>query len=97
MDSTHTTTREQLDAALAARAERISSHYNRPDGRAAVRGWWVKTPSWYLGEVTVLTPGRVLRFSTSTPMAADGLAGYATDDYLARHAAKFQPRVERYG
>jgi hypothetical protein len=75
-------------------AERRNAGYVRPDRKVAVRGHWVhRGGCLWLGEITVLTADSVLRFSSTTPMTTEGLAGYATDDYMRRHAAKFQARV----
>lgn len=69
---------------------------NRQTGAAAIGRWTHGDGCATLGEVTILTATSTLRFSSSTIMTVEGLAGYTTAAYLERHAAKFQARSERY-
>lgn len=72
----------------------IVAKFNRPDGKAGVRGRWKhRGGCLYLGEVTVLIAGRQMSFSSTTPQTDETLAGYATDEYLARHADRFRDNV----
>jgi hypothetical protein len=67
--------------------------YRREDGKAGVSGLWHhRGGCLWLGEVTVSTATSIMRFSSTTPMSGASLAGYATDEYLARHASKFMAR-----
>lgn len=80
---------------MASSTERAK--YIRPDRKVAVHGWWVhRGGCLWLGEITVMIAGKVMRFSSTTVMSPDGLAGYATDDYLARFASQFRAQKEAY-
>lgn len=73
--------------------ETTTTRYTRSDGQVSVLGRWAhRGGCLYLGEVAVFTATGVLRFSSTTPMSAEGLSGYAKDEYLARHASKFVAR-----
>lgn len=70
-----------------------TTRYTRSDGKVSVLGRWAhRGGCLYLGEVQVFTATGTMRFSSTTPMSRDGLAGYASDEYLARHASKFSGR-----
>jgi hypothetical protein len=78
-------------------AERRNAGYVRPDRKVAVRGHWVhRGGCLWLGEITVLTADKVMHFSSTTPMTTEGLAGYATDEYMRTRAARFHDRQEVY-
>jgi hypothetical protein len=75
----------------------ITARYVSDDRKVCVMGRWHRRGGClYLGEIAVLTATASMRFSSTTPTDAAGLAGYATPEYLARHADRFVPRVERY-
>lgn len=73
------------------------ARYTRPDGRVHVAGrWWHRDGCLWLGEIHVTTATHRLRFSSVTPMSTDALAGYATDQYIRQHAARFTVRTDGY-
>lgn len=70
-----------------------TTRYTRSDGKVCVLGRWAhRGGCLYLGEVRIATATGVMRFSSTTPMSAEGLSGYAQDEYLTRHASKFLAR-----
>lgn len=72
------------------RQDCLSASYTRPDRQVRVTGFWNhRGGALWLGEIAVHTARGTLRFSSSTPFDSDGLAGYATDDYLVRFASRF--------
>lgn len=73
--------------------ESTFSQYSSTDGKVGVIGHWIhRGGSLYIGEVTVFAANKVMRFSSTTPLTSEGLSGYATPEYLARHASKFVAR-----
>lgn len=70
----------------------IIASYTRPGVARVIGRWHHRGGCLHLGEVTVFAARGVLRFSSVTPMSADALAGYTTDDYLTRQAARFVAR-----
>jgi hypothetical protein len=66
-----------------------NARYISQDNKVCVLGHWVTEDGQTLGEVAIITATKEMRFSSSTAMSAEGLSGYATPEYLARHAHKF--------
>lgn len=69
------------------------ARYTREDGKVSVVGrWHHRGGCLWLGEVTIMTATGIMRFSSVSPMSEYGLSGYASDEYLVRHSAKFMAR-----
>jgi hypothetical protein len=73
------------------------TRYTRLGRKVSVRGFWAhRGGCLWLGEVSVMTAKGIMRFSSTTQMAPDSLAMYASGNYLARFADRFKPRPVVY-